>query len=447
MSADFPTPKPISDIFIPATEYRDPAWDRAEGDKLWPKVWQVACRESELPNKGSFVAYEILDESILVVRTGEGEGDIEAFYNVCQHRGRRLVDRERGQLGATIACPFHGWQYSQSGELQKVYVEEDWEGCSAFDKSNLNIPHVQVGRWGGWVWINMDPDAEPLADYLGALPMVLDPFHLQDCRAKWWVTIHAPVNWKTVIEAFNEGYHSGATHKSGVSYWPLRSPTAVAGKHAGFYSDAVDFTEYKNDEGKWVKPASFTENLWANNKHLNRALDALTLDAGMAASETIRDLPADADPMVVMGAIYEATKEEIEKSGAKFPESMTIEKWFAGGTDWHIFPNTIILPTLDGFLNYRLRPDQTNRDKCFFDIWSYGRFAPGEEPEVENQFFDSFEAFEGKNEFLEEDFSNLKALNKGFKSRGFRGATVNPVQEGTVANFHVTLREYLGDAN
>ena len=446
MSHEFPTPKPISDIFIPAKEYRSPAWDEAERDKLWPHVWQMACRESEIESAGKFVAYEILDESILVVRTGDGVDDIDAFYNVCQHRGRRLVDRKRGTLANSITCHFHGWQYSRSGELEKVYVEEDWDGCPAFDKSKLSIPHVQVARWGGWVWINMDPDAEPLAEYLGAVPMVLDPFHLEDCRPKWWVTIHAPVNWKTVIEAFNEGYHSGATHKSGVSYWPLRSPTAPAGKHAGFYSDAVDFTEYKNDEGKWVKPASFVENLWANNKHLNRALNALTLAPGMAASERIRNLPEDSDPAVVMGAIYEAHKEEIEKSGAKFPETMTIEKWFAGGTDWHIFPNMIVLPTLDGALCYRLRPDADDRDKCVFDIWSLGRFAQGEEPQVEQQEFDSFEAFEGTNEFLEEDFGNLKALNKGFKSRGFRGATVNPVQEGTIANFHKVLREYLGDA-
>ena len=62
MSKEHPIPQPISDIFIPAEEYLDPAWDAAEKDKLWPHVWQMACRESDLDKKGKFFAYEILDE-------------------------------------------------------------------------------------------------------------------------------------------------------------------------------------------------------------------------------------------------------------------------------------------------------------------------------------------------------------------------------------------------
>lgn len=444
MSKQYPVPAAVLDNFIPASEYRDPAWDAAERDQLWPKVWQMVARESELDAVGKFVAYEILDESILIVRTGEEAEDLSAFYNVCQHRGRRLVERRSGQLGASINCPFHGWQYSREGELQKVYMEKDWDACASFDKSKLSIPKVRLARWGGWVWINEDPEASELADYLGVLADLLAPFEFGDLRPKWWKTILAPVNWKTVVEAFNEGYHSGATHRSGVNYWPLRSPTAIAGPHAGFFSEAEDFTEYKDEDGKWVKPGSFPENLWANHRHLYRSLGALTLDPGMAASERIRGLPPESDPMAVMAAIYEAQREEIEKTGARFPGSMTIEKWFAGGTDWHIFPNSIVLPSLDGALWYRVRPDAKDRDRCVFDIWSFGRFAPGAEPEVVNEIYESFEAFEGECEFLEEDFSNLKAVNQGLKSRGFSGATINPVQEGTIANFHRVLRDYLG---
>lgn len=446
MNTPFPIPTAVEDIFIPAREFNNPAWDAGERDGLWPNVWQMACRESEIAGVGQFVNYEILNESILVIRTGAGPDDISAIYNVCQHRGRRLRDDKRGTVGERITCRFHGWQYSREGALEKVYMEKDWEACPSFDKSKLSIPKVRCARWGGWVWINMDPDAESLESWLGAAKPMLDPFHLEDMRPKWWKTLLAPVNWKIVVEAFNEGYHSGSTHVSGVNYWPLRSPTAPAGNHAVFFSEAEDFTEYRNAEGKWSKPASFIENLWANNKHLHRALGAMTLDSGMRANERLLDLPPDSDVMTVMGALYEYTREEITKTGAPFPESMTIEKMFAAGTDWHLFPNSIVLPTLDGALWYRIRPNPINRDACIFDIWSFGRFAPGEEPEIENEIYDGFEAFRGQCEFLEEDFANLEAVHRGVKSRGFSGAMLNPIQEGTISNFHRVLRRYVEGA-
>jgi phenylpropionate dioxygenase-like ring-hydroxylating dioxygenase large terminal subunit len=443
MNTPFPIPAPVEDIFVPAREFTDPAWDTAERDRLWPKVWQMACRESEIAGVGQFVNYEIMDESILVIRTGAGADEISAIYNVCQHRGRRLRDEKRGTIGDRLTCRFHGWQYSREGELTKVYMEKDWADCPSFDKSKLSIPQVKWARWGGWVWVTMDPEAEPLDSWLGAAKTMLEPFHLEELRPKWWKTLLAPVNWKVVVEAFNEGYHSGSTHTSGVNYWPLRSPTATAGNHAAFFSEAEDFTEYKTAEGKWAKPSSFVENLWANNRHLFRTLGAMTLDPSMRASERLLDLPPDTDPMAVMAALYEYTSEEIHKSGASFPATMTMEKLFAAGTDWHLFPNSIVLPTLDGALWYRIRPNPHDRDACIFDIWSFGRFAPGEEPKVENEIYDGFDAFRGQCEFLEEDFANLEAVNLGMKSRGFAGATLNPIQEGTISNFHRVLRSFV----
>ena len=403
----------------------------------------MACRESDIATPGSFVAYEILDESILIVRTGEGASEVAAFYNVCQHRGRRLRDEERGQLGPTIACRFHGWQYTHEGEIAQITMERDWEDCPAFDKSRLCIPPVKLARWGGWVWINLDPEAEPLEAWLGSAKAMLDPFALADLRPRWWKQIRAPVNWKIVVEAFNEGYHSGATHTCGIDYRALRSPTGVAGNHALFFSEGGAFTAYKDERGKWVRPGSFTENLWANNRHLARTLHAMVLEPTLRASERLRALPEAADPLETLQALYALTREEIEASGARFPEGMTLDKLYAAGTDWHLFPNSIVLPTLDGALWYRVRPHPRDRDACLFDIWSFGRFAPGEEPAVEREAFDGFETFRGQCEFLEEDFANLEAVHLGTKSRGFAGATLNPVQKGTISHFHQMLRRFI----
>jgi len=429
-------------IFIPAEDFQDR--HELEKERLWPRIWQMACRESDLPSRGSFVRYDILDDSILVVRTGEAPDALAAFYNVCQHRGRRLVDEPHGVLEAGATCRFHGWRYDLSGGLLGVYVEDDWAGCPSFDRSKLNIPQVKLARWGGWIWINQDPDAEPFESWLGALADKLAPFDLATMRPLWWKTILADVNWKIVVEAFVEGYHSGATHVSGINYGPLRSPTEVCGPHGMFYSDAVSFTNYRDrDRDTWIKPRSFQENLWANHRHLFHTLHALTLAPGMAAYDRVRDLPPELSPEQVLAQAFRCHREELERSGAPWPKDMTFETWLASPTDVHIFPNSVVLPTLDGALWYRLRPHRTDREKCIFDIWSFGRFAPGAEPDVKQEVFEGFDAFKGQCEFLEEDFSNMQAVNEGVKCRGFRGAVVNPVQESTITNFRRTLKGFV----
>jgi hypothetical protein len=91
-----------------------------------------------------------------------------------------------------------------------------------------------------------------------------------------------------------------------------------------------------------------------------------------------------------------------------------------------------------------MRPNGDDVDSSIVDIWSLGRFPPGGAPAVRQEVFHGFEAFRGQCEFLEEDFANIEAVNRGMKSRGFRGAVLNPVQEAAVANFHAVLDRYLG---
>lgn len=435
----------IQDDWIPAEQFRDPRRDELEAAQLWPRVWQVACRESELPDIGSFVRYDILDDSILIVRTGPEKKDVIAYYNVCQHRGRELKEAAHGQLGATIACRFHGWQWKIDGSLHSVYREEDWKGCSNFTREALKLPPVKVGFWGGWVWINQDPNAAPLLDFLGVVPEYLDPFDFDSLYPVYWKTIIAPVNWKIVTEAFNEAYHAWATHNTGINYFHRAQPTVAHGLHAMAYGEpAPEEGEYLSEEGKWKKPATKHESIWANLRHVYRTLGAMTLEPGMAAAERLKQLPDDTPPEHVFPTYFALHREEIEKRGATFPPNLTMEALGRAGFDWHIFPNSVVLPTIDGALWYRMRPHRDRRDHCIFDIWSFGRFAPGQEPHVVNEVSNGFEEFKGQCAFLEEDFSNLVAVQRGVRNRGFRGARTNPRQEGTITNFHRQLDAWCG---
>jgi phenylpropionate dioxygenase-like ring-hydroxylating dioxygenase large terminal subunit len=434
-----------ADIFVPSDRWTSPQRDAAEREKLWPKTWQMVCREDRLTGVGSFVTHDILDDPVLLIRTGDGPDDLSAIYNVCQHRGRRLVDRSHGTLGHEIPCRFHGWRFTWQGEVASVTNEDDWDGCPAFDKAALAIPQIKVARWGGFVFVNLDPEAEPLESWLAPVAAHLDPFHLEDCRPHFWARIHAPVNWKTFVEAFNEGYHSGETHIIGVNYRAMKSPSGTHGPHGQFWSEGGGLAEYKVRGAKsWKASKTMQEHLWANFAHQYDTLFALTLEPGMKAAERIRDLPEETPPEQVMAKLYEYNVEETVNTGASFPADLTMEAWLKAGTDWHIFPNMIILPSLDGALVYRAVADPNDRDKAFVDIWSLGRFPKDYAGPEDPTFFENFEVFKGNNPFLEEDFENMEAVNNGMKSRGFKGATYNPYQESQIRHFHTMLDTFCG---
>jgi len=437
--------KEIRPDWIPASEYRDPNVPRLEKERLWPRVWQIACRESELAKIGDFVNYQILDDSILVVRTGEGPDGITAMYNVCQHRGRKLITDSSGNLGTQIRCRFHGWQYSIQGECIHVPFQEDWNGCSRFEKASLGLPQVQVGRWGGWVWINQDESAESLRDYLGVIPELIDPFEPENMHPLWWKTLNIPVNWKVVIEAFNESYHAIPTHNSAIIY-SMRSPSSAAGRHGTFWFEApLAPTRYRNEKGEWVTAKSGAEAIWAAHKVLDDMLFAMTLEPTMEATRRLKAEapPADASGEYLMNRLWELQQDEFARRGIKWPRNLTMETMLKAGVSWHIFPNAIVLPTVDGALWYRFRPHRTDPDACSVDLWSFGHFPPGKEPQIKHEVYEGLEAFRGQNPFLEEDFPNILAANEGMKSRGWKGARTNPAQEVGVNNFHLQLAQYL----
>jgi phenylpropionate dioxygenase-like ring-hydroxylating dioxygenase large terminal subunit len=219
--------------FVPKDSYLSREWLQAENERFWPYVWQIACRAEEVKRVGDFVTYDIANESIIVVRTAADR--IEAFHNVCQHRGRRLTEG----CGHTNAfrCKYHGWVWKLDGSLAKIQDPEDWNGCSEFSEADLKLPEVKVGLWAGFVFINMDPDAQALETFLNPLPEYLDGFEFEQWRFRWYKTTILPCNWKVALEGFNEAYHVAATHPQLLEHMgddPTRS--VALGRHGMYYS-------------------------------------------------------------------------------------------------------------------------------------------------------------------------------------------------------------------
>src|SRR5579871_2915130 len=155
-------------------------------------------------------------------------------YNVCRHRGRQLAQG----CGHTkqFACRFHGWRWNLDGENAFILDAENWGGY--LTPENTRLRSVKVDTWGGWVWINMDPDAEPLRSYLEPATTMVGPFELEKMRYRWRQWLYFPCNWKTALEAFNESYHVDATHpqlmKFGSTNW-----WSKAENHCGWHGMGV----------------------------------------------------------------------------------------------------------------------------------------------------------------------------------------------------------------
>jgi phenylpropionate dioxygenase-like ring-hydroxylating dioxygenase large terminal subunit len=191
-------------VSVPVSRYTTQSFYDLEMEKLWPRVWQMACREEEIPDEGDYVVYEIGNYSILVVRTSEG---ISAHHNVCRHRGRRLCDRD-GHV-ASFICPFHGFAWNVDGSCRNVTSEWDFPHI---DKEDFGLKPVQVGTWGGWVFVNMDAHAQPFEDFIGDLPAHFEVWKPEERYIEAHVAKVIPCNWKLAQEAFMEAFHVIATH-------------------------------------------------------------------------------------------------------------------------------------------------------------------------------------------------------------------------------------------
>ena len=428
-------------VLIPVEPFTSPEYARAEGDRLWAKVWQAACRLEEIPNVGDYVTYDILDESIIVVRTGDG---IAAYYNVCQHRGRRLT-KGCGHT-AKFYCRFHGWTWDIAGKNTFALDREEWgEGLT---DEEIALKTVQVGTWGGWIWINMDPDCEPLLEYLKPASPMLDAFQFDKMRYRWRQWLYFPANWKTALGAFIESYHVYASHPQlqrvpEPQLWWCRTeghhawhgtagPRSGGGQHRPGLADVRG----RADQDARIAVANDVAMMW-------KTLNATVTETFVNASQRLMDELPEGTPMAQVGAhLLASAKRDDAARGVIWPE-IPPEHLAACGIDWHIFPNTVILPSLTTALCYRARPNGDDPDSCIFEVYVLDRFPEGEEPKTE-WVFEPDPTEEKWRLILAQDFQNMPEVQKGMKSRGFRGARPNPVSEETVTHFHRVLAEYMG---
>lgn len=193
---------------ISTDRYTSAEYAQREREAIWMRVWQIAGRESELPKVGDWKQYRIMDQSFVIVR-GKDE-KLRGFVNACRHRGNILCHAKTGNAKRGFLCQYHLWSYDLEGTLRGV-LRENLAG--QVDKSENSLFEVPVDTFGGFIFLNPDPNAQPLSDYLGPqVAELLAPYHLEQMSTVMDVREPLECNWKVVMDAFEEGYHINGIH-------------------------------------------------------------------------------------------------------------------------------------------------------------------------------------------------------------------------------------------
>jgi Rieske 2Fe-2S family protein len=192
---------------LPARYYIDEEYYRTELEWLFLDRWFHAGRTEEIPEPGQFVVRQVAGESIILLRDDQGE--LRAYYNVCRHRGTRLVDGCSGRFASTVQCPYHAWTYSLSGRLvaapQMDCVEE-------FRLDDYPLVSIATAVWDGHVFLNLGKKPLPLAQQLDGLDERFAPWGMGELRCGKRVFYDVAANWKLIIHNYSECLHCPGVH-------------------------------------------------------------------------------------------------------------------------------------------------------------------------------------------------------------------------------------------
>lgn len=436
----------VPENFIPKEPYLSREFLELEKRKLWPKTWLMACREEEVAKNGQYLTFDIADESIIVVR--DRAGTLRAFFNVCQHRGKRLT--KGCGVAAKIFCKFHGWRWNLDGSNDMVIDRADWAG--ALDTEDLSLKPVLLDTWGGWVFVSMEPNVKPLRTFLAPFVEAYRNYRMEDMRLSWYKSVKVPCNWKVALDVFIEGYHAQTAHpqNNAIAGYNLYN-CELFGPHSVFRwrdmpilgdpnPNVHEILGIQEETDRLSKIKGRAQAIYAFFEMLQSDLKSMVTDRMMrAVTRLVADKSDSTDYIDLMTTLAAYHREEALKEGIEW-DALSPEEIAYLGMDWHMFPNVAMLPTPDGLLGYITRPNGDDPDSAFLDVFSLERFAKGKEPVVTREYYEDWRDAEWPRIFPQ-DFENLADIQQGMKSRGYAGGRANPIQETTVTNFHRHVRE------
>jgi Rieske 2Fe-2S family protein len=180
---------------------------QVELERLYYRSWLNVGREEQVEKSGDFLTRTLGPESLLFVR--DSDGTIRGFYNVCRHRGTRLLEEPSGSGLQSITCPYHSWTYSLEGRLIGA---SHTRGLQNFDRKDFSLYPLRVETWGGFVWANLEPSGPALKDDLGPFFQRYERFPIRELRLGAKKIYEVEANWKILVENYSECYHCAPVH-------------------------------------------------------------------------------------------------------------------------------------------------------------------------------------------------------------------------------------------
>ncbi len=191
---------------LPQRYFISPEVFAEEQARIFSKGWICVGHQSEIAKAGDYIVSEVAGESMIVVR--DQRGMVRGFYNVCRHRGTRLCEEVRGHA-ATIQCPYHAWTYALDGRLMGA---PQMEAAADFDKADYSLGWVNLALWEGFMFVNLDPEARPLAELFAPLEGKFAAWNLPQLRTAKRIEYEVRANWKLICENYSECYHCPGVH-------------------------------------------------------------------------------------------------------------------------------------------------------------------------------------------------------------------------------------------
>jgi phenylpropionate dioxygenase-like ring-hydroxylating dioxygenase large terminal subunit len=403
----------------PKARYLDPEFFALEADNLWSRTWQMASRLEQIPNPGDCVEYEILDQSVIVLRADDGE--VRAFQNACRHRGVKVLEG-RGSCEGGFTCPFHGWCYGQDGRNTHVPQKRTF-GAHQVQPGDIDLVPVQCDTWGGCAWINLDPGAPPLRECIEPAATILDAWKVDSLRAEWWYAARLPVNWKLAQQAFQEQYHVVEAH-----------PQLV-----------IPGMRYSMKPGAPFDPRAFVDAELQYLRTMSEGMAGMVHANDLRIAEGLRDidLPSDLDEAIAAWnhTLNDAVVEWHREQGHEVPDLNDLEARGANEPMGYCFPHWFVLPMYSSASSYRFRP--LGPEETLMEIWSLTRFAEGEEPDP----LPTPEVWEHDDPrwppIPTQDFSNLPKQQRGLHTRGFEFMRFSELAEGHLGNLERVIDGFL----
>lgn len=431
---------------IPGYRYTSAEFFHKEWEGMWTKTWLLLGREAQLPNPKDWQMEPVGPEEILMVR--QDDMSVKAFYNVCQHRGNPLVSEARGHVRSRFVCKYHSWAFTPDGELNFAPDKDDFPQGNPCGK--LRLEEIPCETFAGFIWINMDPNAKPLKEYLGPIWDEWEAREVHTWKRTMANSMWLPCNWKVVLDNFNESYHVPTVHMGA--------------------TPNTDRKKIKSNIQTYYKETQFDlSNEGHNRMVMKGGYGSGQTDAEGNISNPLRSVLEywDIDPADYRGR-PEDTREALQEAKQNLgpgrgythyanvpPEQLT------DAFHYTLFPNFAVSLWADGFHFLRARPHPTDPAQCLFDNWWYAspasldtpltnRSASAMEGSLANANPDTGEVDvtllshpeDSIGPAIEEDVAVFVTQQRGFGSRGYKGAYLAE-QEKRISRYHELIDDYI----